>query len=97
MTSLASLFGAFDSLMSSQTSEYVFLSMYTSSGSSIPSFASFLAYLSPLVGLALGFDAINRERSQGTLTRLISQPIHRDAVISAKFLAGALALSLIHI
>ena len=92
LTSLASLFGAFDSLMSSQTSEYVFLSMYTSSGSSIPSFASFLAYLSPLVGLALGFDAINRERSQGTLTRLISQPIHRDAVISAKFLAGAVAI-----
>ena len=92
LTSLASLFGAFDSLMSSQTSEYVFLSMYTSSGSSIPSFASFLAYLSPLVGLALGFDAINRERSQGTLTRLISQAIHRDAVISAKFLAGAVAI-----
>ena len=88
LTSLASLFGAFDSLMSSQTSEYVFLSMYTSSGSSIPSFASFLAYLSPLVGLALGFDAINRERSQGTLNRLVSQPIHRDAVINAKFLAG---------
>ena len=36
LTSLASLFGAFDSLMSSQTSEYVFLSMYTASGSSIP-------------------------------------------------------------
>ena len=44
------------------------------------------------MGLALGFDAINRERSQGTLTRLISQPIHRDAVISAKFLAGAVAI-----
>ena len=65
LTSLASLFGAFDGLMSAQTSEYIFLSMYTTSGSSIPSFASFLAYLAPLVGLALGFDAINRERSQG--------------------------------
>ena len=39
LTSLASLFGAFDALVNSQTSEYVFLSMYTSSGSSIPSFA----------------------------------------------------------
>ena len=38
--------------------------------------------------LALGFDAINRERTQGTLNRLVSQPIHRDAVINAKFLAG---------
>ena len=88
LTSLASLFGAFDALVNSQTSEYVFLSMYTSSGSSIPSFASFLAYLAPLAGLAMGFDAINRERTQGTLNRLVSQPIHRDAVINAKFLAG---------
>ena len=95
LTSLASLFGAFDALMSAQTSEYVFLSMYTLSGGSIPSFASFLAYLAPLVGLALGFDAINRERMQGTLTRLVSQPIHRDAVISAKFLAGAVAILLL--
>ena len=95
LTSLASLFGAFDGLMSAQTSEYIFLSMYTTSGSSIPSFASFLAYLAPLVGLALGFDAINRERSQGTLNRLGSQPIHRDAVISAKFLAGAAAILLL--
>ena len=60
LISLASLFGAFDGLMSAQTSEYIFLSMYTTSGNSIPSFASFLAYLAPLVGLALGFDAINR-------------------------------------
>lgn len=51
-------------------------------------FASFLAYLAPLAGLAMGFDAINRERTQGTLNRLVSQPIHRDAVINAKFLAG---------
>ena len=35
-----------------------------------------------------GENAINRERSQGTLNRLVSQPIHRDAVINAKFLAG---------
>ena len=82
------LFGAFDALVNSQTSEYVFLSMYTSSGSSIPSFASFLAYLTPLVGLALGFDAINSERAQGTLTRLISQPIHRDAVILRQIPGG---------
>ena len=46
------------------------------------------------MGLALGFDAINRERSQGTLNRLVSQPIHRDAVINAKFLAGATVILL---
>ena len=34
------------------------------SGSSIPSFTSFIALLGPFVGLSLGFDAINSERSE---------------------------------
>lgn len=90
ITSIASLYGALQSIQDSMSasSEYVFLGLYTLSSSGIPSFASFLAYLAPLAGLALGFDAINRERSQGTLNRLVSQPIHRDAVINAKFLSG---------
>lgn len=90
LTSLASLYGALSSISDAtfSSSEYLFLAIYTASGSSIPSFASFLAYLAPLAGLAMGFDAINRERTQGTLNRLVSQPIHRDAVINAKFLAG---------
>jgi ABC-2 type transport system permease protein len=44
--------------------------------------------LAPLLGIAFGFDAINGERSQGTLPRLVSQPIHRDDVINGKFVAG---------
>lgn len=96
LISAASLYGALSEISSSTStsSEYIFLTLYTTSGSSIPSFASFLAYLAPLAGLALGFDAINRERSQGTLNRLVSQPIHRDAVINAKFLAGATVILL---
>lgn len=90
VTTLASLYGALNGIAdsTSESSEYIFLSLYTSSSSSIPSVASFLAYLTPLAGMVLGFDAINRERSQGTLTRLVSQPIHRDSVIVAKFLSG---------
>jgi ABC-2 type transport system permease protein len=33
-----------------------------------------------LLGLAFSFDAINGERAEGTLPRLLSQPIHRDDV-----------------
>ena len=90
LTSIASLTGAISSITatSDSSTENIFLTLYTTSGSSIPAVASFLAYLAPLAGLVLGFDAINRERSQGTLNRLVSQPIHRDAVINAKFLAG---------
>lgn len=89
---LASLYGALNGISDSSSSEYIFLSLYTASSNSIPSIASFLAYLTPLAGLVLGFDAINRERSQGTLTRLVSQPIHRDSVIVAKFLSGMTAI-----
>ena len=66
LTSLASLYGALSSISDATftSSEYLFLALYTASGSSIPSFASFIAYLTPLAGLALGFDAINRERAQ---------------------------------
>ena len=42
----------------------------------------------------LGFDAINSERSSGTLNRLIAQPIYRDSVIIGKFLAGAALISI---
>jgi ABC-2 type transport system permease protein len=48
----------------------------------------FAALLVPLVGIAFGFDGINSERSQGTLSRLLSQPIHRDDVVNGKFAAG---------
>lgn len=73
---------------------FVFLLLFTTSGSSLPSFLTFLGFLGPLVGLALGFDSINGERARGTLSRILSQPIHRDSVINGKFLAGLIAVSL---
>ena len=47
-----------------------------------------IALLGPFLGLTLGFDAINSERSGGTLNRLVAQPIYRDSIIIGKFLAG---------
>jgi ABC-2 type transport system permease protein len=55
---------------------------------------AFLAIAAPLLGVAFGFDAVNGERHQGTLPRLLSQPIHRDDVINGKFAAGLVAISL---
>jgi ABC-2 type transport system permease protein len=75
--------------VSSTTSiDFPFLRLFTVSGQSLPSFVTFVSFLAPLLGIALGFDALNSERSQGTLSRLMSQPIHRDAVLHGKFLAG---------
>lgn len=91
LTSCASIYGALSSLSDAVAadSDFIFLKLFTLSGSSIPSFVSFIGLLGPFVGLTLGFDAINREKSEGTLNRLMSQPIYRDAIINAKFLAGA--------
>jgi len=81
--------------LSGESTEFMFLKLYTTGGSNIYSFATFLAFLGPLVGITLGFDAISSERSQGTLTRLCAQPIYRDAIINAKFLAGSTAIFLL--
>ena len=67
---------------------FVFLKLFTVTGSSLPSAAAFIGFIGPLAGLALGFDAINGERVRGTLSRILSQPIHRDALIHGKFIAA---------
>lgn len=89
-TSFAGLYGALSGISEAAESDsgFLFLKLYTTSGKSIPSFMSFLALLGPFVGLTLGFDAINSEKSGGTLNRLVAQPIYRDYVIIGKFAAG---------
>jgi ABC-2 type transport system permease protein len=61
----------------------------------LPSVAGFLGLVAPLLGLAFAFDAINGERAQGTLPRLLSQPIHRDDVINGKFAAGLAVIAIV--
>ena len=68
---------------------FLFLRLFTVQADPIPlSFLAFFGFLAPVLGIAYGFDAVNGERSQGTLPRLVSQPIHRDDVINGKFVAG---------
>ncbi|HLR62348.1 MAG TPA: ABC transporter permease [Lentibacillus sp.] len=73
---------------------YLFLKLFTVSDGTLPNFVTFVTFLGPLLGIALGFDAINSERNKGTLSRLMSQPIPRDYVLNAKFI-GALLLNIV--
>lgn len=57
---------------------FLFLKLFTVSDGTLPSFTVFVSFLGPLLGIALGFDAINSEQNKGTLSRILSQPIHRD-------------------
>jgi ABC-2 type transport system permease protein len=72
---------------------FVFLMLFTSQGA-LFSLVQFVAFFGPLIGLILGFDTINRERNEGTLSKLLSQPIYRDAVINGKFLAGVAMITI---
>ena len=67
---------------------FLFLRLFTVSANSIPSYNSLMARMGPFIGIFMGFDAINSERTEGTLNRLVSQPLYRDNIIIGKFLAG---------
>jgi ABC-2 type transport system permease protein len=73
--------------------KFVFLMLFTSTGP-LFSLVQFVAFFGPLIGLVLGFDAINRERSTGTLSKLASQPIYRDSIINGKFLSGVATITI---
>ncbi|MBA7470851.1 MAG: ABC transporter permease subunit [Dehalococcoidia bacterium] len=73
---------------------FVFLGLFTTSGNVIPSLITLIALIVPIIGIALGFDAINSERAGGTLSRVLAQPVFRDSVINGKFLAGVVALAI---
>ena len=62
---------------------HVFLLLFTAPGQFF-SLVEFIAFFGPLIGIITGFDAINRERTNRTLAKLVSQPIFRDAVINGK-------------
>lgn len=92
--SAAGLYTAFQGIRAANLPEgFVFLGLFTTSGSAIPSLVNLVALLIPLIGIALGFDAINSERTGGTLSRILSQPLYRDSVINGKFLAGIVTLT----
>jgi ABC-2 type transport system permease protein len=95
MVSLVTAFlvgsGLRDELKDVAKPTFVFLLLFTSPGK-LFSLIQFIAIFGPLLGIVLGFDAINRERSARTLSKLISQPIYRDAVINGKFLAGLITI-----
>jgi len=67
---------------------FFFLKLFTLSDGTLPPFHVFIGFLGPLLGIGLGFDAINSEQNSGTLSRIMSQPIHRDYLINAKFVAA---------
>jgi ABC-2 type transport system permease protein len=73
---------------------YLYLRVFTGAPEQIGmSFGDALNFLIPLIAIGLGFDSINSEFNRRTLSRVLSQPIYRDALLLGKFLGGLAMLA----
>jgi ABC-2 type transport system permease protein len=98
LTALAALYAALQQIKETTAEDpFVFLRLFTVASPRLPSFIAILGFLIPLMAIGLGFDAVNGEHNRRTLSRILSQPIYRDALLMGKFLAGlaTLAISLV--
>src|SRR5246500_1168729 len=94
LVALAALYGAIQQIKDTTAEDpFLFLRLFTTSRDPLPSFVSFLSFLVPLMAIGLGFDAVNSEHNQRRLSRVLSQPIYRDALLFGKFLAGLATMS----
>jgi len=74
---------------------FLFLRFFTGSGQQqLLSFITWLTLLVPLMAIGLGFDSVNSEHNRHTLSRILSQPIYRDALLFGKFLGALMTLAI---
>ena len=101
LTVFVIVFGAFPVASSLQTlrtvvgaDAYLYLRIFTIESEQVPiSFITALNFIIPLMAIGLGFDSVNSEFNRRTLSRVLSQPIYRDALLLGKFLGGLMTLA----
>ena len=101
LTLFVIVFGAFPVASSLQTlrtvvgaDAYLYLRIFTIEPEQVPiSFITALNFIIPLMAIGLGFDSVNSEFNRRTLSRVLSQPIYRDALLLGKFLGGLATLA----
>ncbi len=54
-----------------------------------------IAFVGGILGLAIGFDMISREKESGTLRTLLSHPVFRDEIVVGKAIAALAAICVI--
>ena len=95
LTALGSIYGAIGDIKQTVGQDpFLFLRLFTTARDPLPSFVGFLGFLLPLVGITLAFDAVNGEYNRRTMSRVLSQPIYRDALLAGKFLGGLLVVGI---
>ncbi len=74
---------------------FLFLRLFTEARETLPiSFVALVGFLVPVVAIVLGFNSINGEFNNRTMSRLLAQPIYRDALLFGKFLAGLTTIAI---
>jgi len=95
LTAAGTVFAAAENLRTTVGQDrFLFLRLFTVQQDPLPAFIGFLAFLVPLIAIALAFDTVNGEFNRRTLSRVLAQPIYRDALLCGKFLAGLFTLTL---
>jgi len=95
LTAAGSIYGAIGQIKNTVASDpFLFLRLFTTAQDPLPSFVFFLGFLLPLVSIALAFDSINGEYGRRTMSRILAQPIYRDAVLTGKFLGALIVLAI---
>jgi ABC-2 type transport system permease protein len=98
LTAAAPLYSAITTLRDTTAEDpFLLLKLFTVDRAPLPSFVGILGFIIPLMAIGLGFDAINGEHNRRTLSRILAQPIYRDALLAGKFVASlaTLAISLV--
>ena len=95
LTAAGAVYAAIDQIKATVSQDpYLFLKLFTVARAPLPSFSGFMGFLLPLVAIALGFDGVNGEFGRRTMSRILAQPIYRDAVLFGKFLGGMLVIAI---
>lgn len=96
LTAAGTVYGAMQDLRETVGQDpFVLLKLFTVGRDPVPAFIGFLGFLVPLIAIALAFDSINGEFNRRTMSRVLAQPIYRDALLLGKFLGGLFTLALV--
>jgi ABC-2 type transport system permease protein len=96
LTAGGTVYAAMSSIRTNVSQDpFLYLGLFTTGQDPVPSFVGFLSFLVPLISIALIFDSVNGEFNRRTLSRVLSQPIYRDALLLGKFLGGLFTLALV--
>ncbi|TPW30759.1 ABC transporter permease [Martelella alba] len=95
LTAIGAIYAAIGQIKNTVSEDpFLFLNLFTLAKQPFPSFVALLSFLLSLVGITLGFDAVNGEYNRRTMSRILSQPIYRDGLLAGKFLGALLVVAI---